>query len=107
MTLPRARPWRAGKSGLRLLARVTPRSAREGVDGVADSADGPAVFLIFVLGFTLVPLALGLEVLFAPPLWVHGVLWSVVTLGLTLGSLRPLKACVLALQYRYRPEDFK
>ena len=37
------RPWRASKGGLRMLARVTPRSARDGVDGLAQTADGPAL----------------------------------------------------------------
>ncbi len=71
-----------------------------------DSADGPAVFLIFILGFLLVPLALIFEALVHPPLWVHAVLWTIVALGLTLGSLRPLKAYVIALQYRHRPGDW-
>lgn len=72
-----------------------------------DSADGPAVFLIFVLGFLLVPLALVFENLVAPPLWVHAVLWSVVALGLTLGALKPLKSYVIALQYKHRPGDWE
>ncbi len=72
-----------------------------------DSADGPAVFLIFVLGFLLVPLALILEVSFSPPLWGHAVLWAVVALGLTVGALKPLKAFVMALQFKHRPEDWK
>lgn len=72
-----------------------------------DNGDGPAVFLIFVLGFALVPLAVLVEWLWAPPLWVHGVVWSLVALGITLLSLRPLKALVLTLQYRYRPETWR
>ncbi len=72
-----------------------------------DSADGPAVFMIFLLGFSLVPLALVFEALVAPPLWVHAVLWTVVALGLTLGALRPLKAYVIALQYKHRPGDWE
>lgn len=72
-----------------------------------DSADGPAVFLIFVLGFLLVPMALLFEVLFAPALWVHGVLWFVVALGLTVGSLKPLKAYIIALQFKHRPGDWE
>ena len=72
-----------------------------------DSADGPAVFLIFILGFSLVPLALWLDHLFAIPLWVHAVLWTAVALFLTLGSLRPIKSYIIALQYKYRPEDLK
>jgi len=71
-----------------------------------DSADGPAVFLIFVLGFSLVPLAWLFELAFAPPLWVHAVLWSAVTLGITIGALRPLKAYVIALQYKHRPHTW-
>ena len=72
-----------------------------------DSADGPAVFLIFILGFLLVPLALLFEVLVAPPLWVHAVLWTVVALGLTVGSLKPIKAYIIALQYKHRPGDWE
>lgn len=72
-----------------------------------DSADGPAVFLIFLLGALLVPAALLLEVVAAPPLWVHGVLWTIVALSLTLGLLRPLKAYVIALQYKHRASDWK
>ncbi len=72
-----------------------------------DSADGPAVFLIFVLGALLVPLALAFEALVHPPLWVHGALWSIVAIGLTLGSLRPLKSYIIALQYKHRPGDWE
>jgi len=35
--------WRAGKSGLRMLARVTPKSARDGVEGIMQTPDGPAL----------------------------------------------------------------
>ncbi len=72
-----------------------------------DSADGPAVFLIFILGFALVPLALLVDALVHPSLWVHGILWSVVALGITLGTLRPLKSYIIALQFKYRPEDWE
>lgn len=70
-----------------------------------DSADGPAVFLIFILGFSLVPLALWLDYAFIIPLWAHGIIWTIVTLALTLGSLRPLKSYIIGLQYKYRPDD--
>lgn len=72
-----------------------------------DSADGPAVFLIFVLGAMLVPAALIVEAMFAPPLWVHSVLWGIVALGLTVGSLKPLKSLVIGIQYRHRPADWE
>ncbi len=71
-----------------------------------DSADGPAVFLIFVLGFLLVPAALIVESVFSPPLWVHAVVWAVVALGITIGAMRPLKAYIIALQFKHRASDW-
>lgn len=72
-----------------------------------DCGDGVAVFLIFILGFLLVPLALLFENVFSPPLWVHGVLWSVVALILTIGAFKPLKSYIIALQYKHRSGDFE
>lgn len=72
-----------------------------------DSADGPAVFLIFFLGFLLVPLALTFENIAAPPLWVHIVLWGTLAIILTLAALRPLKSYIIALQYKHRPGDWE
>ncbi|MAQ71325.1 MAG: hypothetical protein CL565_03930 [Alphaproteobacteria bacterium] len=74
--------------------------------GQHDSADGPAVFLIFVLGFLLVPLALLVEVYFEPSLMAHAVIWTIATLVLTIGLLKPLKSFVIALQYQYRRSDW-
>ena len=72
-----------------------------------DSADGPAVFLIFVLGALLVPAALIFDSVFEPPLWVHAVLWGTIALTITVGSLKPLKAVVIGIQYRHRPADWE
>ena len=71
-----------------------------------DSADGPAVFLIFILGALLVPLALIFDHYVAPPLWVHAVLWGVVALTMTVGALKPLKSYIIYLQYKYRKSDW-
>ncbi|MEQ8968504.1 MAG: DUF983 domain-containing protein [Azospirillaceae bacterium] len=72
-----------------------------------DSGDGPAVLLIFVLGFVVVPIVLWIEMAFRPALWVHAIVSLVLVLGLALAMLRPAKAMMLALQYRNRPEDFE
>ncbi len=72
-----------------------------------DSADGPAFIMIFVLGVLLVPLALLLEKIAAPPLWIHAVVWTIIALGITLGTLRPLKAIVIALIYKADPERWE
>jgi len=72
-----------------------------------DVGDGPAVFLIFILGALLVPLALLFEHIVHPPLWAHAVLWGVVAVAMTLGALRPLKAYIIALQFKHRPESWE
>ncbi|MBP7721113.1 MAG: DUF983 domain-containing protein [Alphaproteobacteria bacterium] len=72
-----------------------------------DSADGPAVFLIFILGFALVPAALILDAWLQPPLWIHALLWGVIAIGATIGMLRPLKAYIIALQYKHRATDWE
>ncbi len=69
-----------------------------------DSGDGPAVFLIFVLGFLMVPLALVVDYVWQPALWVHLLLWPVLGCALVIGLLRPVKAYVMILLYRYRPD---
>ncbi len=71
----------------------------------ADSGDGPAVFMIFILGFLIVPLAVVVQLRFEPPMWVYAVVWPLVILGLALGLLRPLKAVMIALQFRHRASD--
>jgi len=102
---------RCGKGALyhsRFSLDLNPACPECGLDLAGnDSADGPAVFLIFVLGFLLVPLAVLFETLFAPPLWAHGVIWGGVAIGLTLGGLKPLKALVIGLQFKHRPGDWR
>ena len=63
-----------------------------------DSGDGPAVFLIFVLGFLVVPLAIWASNVVDLPLWLQGLFWGVVILGLTIGMLRPAKVDRLRAQ---------
>ena len=84
------------------LLTVRPVCAACGLDFSAeDAGDGPQVFVIFLLGALVVALALFVELKFAPPLWLHLVLWTPLTLAGALLLLRPLKAGLIALQYRH------
>ena len=69
------------------------------------AGDGPATFLILIYGALIVPMAFVLESWFAPPLWVHAVVWGLVMLGATLLSLRVLKAAMVALQFRFQTPE--
>ena len=63
--------------------------------------DGPAAFLIFIVGTITVVSALVVDGAFSPPWWVH-LVWIPVALGLTIGGLRVSKAWLLAQEYRHR-----
>jgi len=62
--------------------------------------DGPAAFLILLVGTLIVGLALWLELAVEPPFWVHLLLWPLFTLLLVVGSLRVGKGMLLSLEYR-------
>jgi uncharacterized protein (DUF983 family) len=70
-----------------------------------DTGDGPAALVILVLGTVVVGLAFWVEFRFEPPLWVHALLWPAVTLPLALLMIRPLKAALVALQFRHRASE--
>jgi uncharacterized protein (DUF983 family) len=67
-----------------------------------DAGDGPAVFAILFLGMLVLGLVAFVELKFSPPLWVHLLLWAPLILIGAVALLRPLKAGLIALQYRHR-----
>ncbi len=71
----------------------------------ADSGDGPAIFLIFILGFSVVPIVIAVEVLYQPAIWVHAIIGAALVLGGALLLLRPLKAFTIAIQFRNKASD--
>jgi uncharacterized protein (DUF983 family) len=86
--------------------KVAPRCEHCGLDfAFADSADGPAFFVMALSGFLVVFLALGVEVLYQPPYWVHALLWIPLVLVTTIAPLRPAKGLLIALQYHHRAEE--
>lgn len=86
--------------------KVAPRCINCGLDyDFADSGDGPAVFVILLIGFVIVGLALWLEVNVGPPLWVHFVLWTPLIVILSLVALRLSKGLLIALQFRHKAEE--
>jgi uncharacterized protein (DUF983 family) len=70
-----------------------------------DAGDGAVVGVILVLGAIVVILAFWVEFHFSPPLWVHAVLWPLVTVPLAILMMRPAKAALVALQFRHRSSE--
>ena len=84
------------------LLSVRPSCPACGLDlSAQDAGDGPAVFVILFLGLIVVGLAAIVEIKFAPPLWLHLMLWTPLIVGGAILMLRPLKAGLIALQYKH------
>jgi uncharacterized protein (DUF983 family) len=66
----------------------------------AQSSEGPAVFIIFIVGFIVIAAAALTEVAFRPHPMLHLALWIPATIVLSLLLLRPLKATMIAFHYR-------
>jgi len=67
--------------------------------------DGPAAFLIFIVGGLVTGLAIALELGAGPPWWVHVLIWPPLTTALTIGLLRLAKGLLLALEYKNRARE--
>ena len=88
------------------LLTVKPKCSVCGLDySFTDAGDGPAVFVIMIIGFIVVGLALWLEVNYSPALWVHLIMWIPLSTVLTLGLLRVLKGLMIALQFRHKAAE--
>ena len=66
--------------------------------------DGPAAFLILIVGAIVVTGALVLDAAAEPPWWVH-LVWVPVAAALTIGGLRLTKAWLLAQEYKHRARE--
>ena len=70
-----------------------------------DSADGPAFFVMSIVGVLVVGLALWLELTYEPPIWVHALVAVSLSIGLSLVLVRPMKGMLAALQFRNKAEQ--
>jgi uncharacterized protein (DUF983 family) len=106
-TALRCRCPRCGKGKLfKGLLTLQPACPICGLDfGQSDTGDAGAVIVIIVLGAIVLGLAFWVEFRFNPPLWVHAILWPMVTLPLAILITRPMKAALVALQFRTRPNE--
>ena len=85
--------------------RFADRCRSCGLDFAAfNVGDGPAAFLIFIVGALVTVGALVLDAAAQPAWWVH-LIWVPVTAALTVGGLRIGKAWLLAQEYRHRARE--
>lgn len=71
----------------------------------ADSGDGPAIFIMMIVGFLVVAGAIYVEVHYMPPYWVHAALWLPGIVVLSAIFMRPLKGLLIALQHKHQARE--
>ena len=85
--------------------RFAPRCRSCGLDFASfNVGDGPAAFLILIVGAILTVLAVVVDLSWSPAWWVH-LVWIPVGLTLTLGGLRLAKAGLIAQEYAHRARE--
>jgi uncharacterized protein (DUF983 family) len=67
-----------------------------------NSGDGPAVFIILIVGFIVAGLAVWTEFTYSPPYWLQLTIWLPTIFILCIGLLRPAKAYFIALQFKHK-----
>jgi uncharacterized protein (DUF983 family) len=88
------------------LLKVAPRCENCGLSfSFADAGDGPAIFVMTIVGFIAIGLMWYVEVAYRPPYWVHAAILAPVSAILCIALLRPTKGLLIALQYFNKAEE--
>jgi len=73
----------------------------------ADSADGPAIFIMLIAGFIVVGAALLTDAYYEPPLLLLAAIFLPLMAVVSLGMIRPFKGILIASQFRHKAEQGK
>jgi uncharacterized protein (DUF983 family) len=85
---------------------IAPRCECCGLDySEFDAGDGPAVFVVLIVGCLVAGGALILEATVNPPYWVHAVIWLPLVIILSIAFLRLAKSALLVLQYKNQAHE--
>ena len=86
--------------------KIAERCEHCGLDfSFADSGDGPAVFVIMIVGFLATGGVLYTEFAYEPPIWLHVLVWGPLTIAMSMFFLHVLKGGLIDQQYRTKAEQ--
>jgi len=89
------------------VARFAPKCGCCGLPFASfDVGDGPAVFLILIVGTIVAVSAILVDLAYSPPWWVH-LVWLPVMVALTLAGLRIGKAALMYQIFHHRAGEGK
>jgi uncharacterized protein (DUF983 family) len=67
--------------------------------------DGPAAFVVLIVGAIVVVAAVLADAAFMPPWWVHALIWTPLIVALTILSLRAIKGVLLSLEFNQQARE--
>ena len=86
--------------------RIAPRCSVCGADfAAADAGDGPAVFVVLIVGAIVTPLLFILQFALHAPAWLALSVTLAATVALCLAFLPPFKATLFALQWKHKASE--
>lgn len=74
---------------------------------IEDAGDGPAVFVIFLAGIFIVPMALAFQLALNAPYWLTMIVWGPILLVSCILMLRPLRGLMLNIQIKNDAQQAK
>jgi uncharacterized protein (DUF983 family) len=87
------------------LTGFAPKCSNCGLDfSTFNVGDGPAAFLILIVGAIVAVGAILLDQIVGPPWWVH-IIWLPIGAGLTIYGLRIGKAALVYQEYKHRARE--
>lgn len=88
------------------LLSVKPACSACGLDyAFADSGDGPAAFVILIVGTIVLGATLWLQLNYNPPIWLLIVIFLPLTIVLAFMTLRWCKGILIAMQFRHNARE--
>jgi uncharacterized protein (DUF983 family) len=66
-----------------------------------DCGDGPAVFSIFILGFSIIPLAILIDFSYSPPYLFHIIIWPLIILFSSVYLIKKIKSFFIFKKYQH------
>ena len=73
----------------------------------ADSGDGPAVFILLIVGAIGCAGLLVSEIAWSAPIWLALLIWIPAIAVLSLAAMRPFKGLLVAAQFHFRASEHR
>ena len=72
-----------------------------------DAGDGPAVFVILLVGIFIIPLALAFQFATNAPTWLTLIIWGPIVILACLGLLRMMRGLMFNLQFAHKAKEIR